>query len=97
MSLNETYGRYFTLPDVKAERDERVAFAQDCGRFIGTKSYQMLRDGLDMLIRDAKWEPGMTSETAAQLLIEQSAYRKITDLLDKMVMIAKEKLDGGQG
>ena len=96
MSLNETYGKYFTLPGATAERDEALEFAKDVGRFIATKAYLNLRSGLDALIADAHWREGMPTDTAAHLLIQQTAYRNIATYLDQLVAVAKERLDGAQ-
>jgi hypothetical protein len=97
VSLNETYQRYFTLEEAESGREDRLEFAKDCGRFIATDSYKRLRAGLDALVASARWEPGMSAETASHMLIEQTAYRKIAAYLDQLVVIAKEKLDGAKG
>lgn len=100
MSLNETYGKYFTLPGsaaTEAERDKAIEWAKDVGRFLATNAYRDLRAGLDALIADARWKEGMTRDTAADLLIQQAAYRNIATYLDQIVAVAKERLDAVKG
>lgn len=89
MNLREWRKRFNPSRERQEERAEQFKDAITC---VNTSTWHTFKERLRKKARESLFKPGMNNEQAATLLIKQTVYNEVLEVIEQIERATKEKV-----